>query len=225
MPGKTLHTYASFLSKKPLIVLFVILVLLSFSAANLSKFKLDASSDSLVLENDEDLKYYREISKEYSTVDFLVVLFTPKTDLFDRETIGIVRGLADQLESLDGISSVLSYLDAPLLFSPKMSLSKLDDNLRTIEDESVDLTLAKEEFKTSPLYSELLVSKDAKTTALQLNLLENNSYDEAIQKRYELRQKLIAGGKENVQVELDEVNSTISLLNNQEAQARDKLVR
>ena len=225
MPGKTLHTYASFLSKKPLIVLFIILVLLGLSASNLSKFKLDASSDSLVLENDEDLKYYREISKEYSTVDFLVVLFTPKTDLFDRETIGIVRGLADQLESLDGISSVLSYLDAPLLFSPKMSLSKLDDNLRTIEDESVDLTLAKEEFKTSPLYSELLVSKDAKTTALQLNLLENNSYDESIQKRYELRQKLIAGGKENVQVELDEVNSTISLLNNQEAQARDKLVR
>ena len=225
MPGKILHTYASFLSKKPLIVLFIILVLLGLSAANLSKFKLDASSDSLVLENDEDLKYYREISKEYSTVDFLVVLFTPKTDLLDRETIGIVRGLSDELESLDGISSVLSYLDAPLLFSPKMSLSKLANNLRTIEDESVDLTLAKEEFRTSPLYSELLVSKDAKTTALQLNLLENNDYDEAIQKRYELRQKLITGGKENIQVELDEVNLTISLLNNQEAQARDKLVR
>ena len=225
MLTKFLQNFSSFLSKKPLVVLSVILVLLGMSATNLSNFKLDASSDSLVLENDEDLRYYREINKEYSTVDFLVVLFTPKTALFDKETIGVVRGLADQLESLDGVSSVLSYLDAPLLFSPKMSLSELADNLRTIEDEGVDLTLAKEEFKTSPLYSELLVSKDAKVTALQLNLLENNAYDQAIQKRYELRQKLIAGGKENIQVELDEVNSTISLLNNQEAQARDKLVK
>ena len=225
MLTKFLLNFSSFLSKKPLVVLSIILFLLGMSATYWSNFKLDASSDSLVLENDEDLRYYREISKEYSTVDFLVVLFTPKTALFDKETIGVVRGLADRLESLDGVSSVLSYLDAPLLFSPKMSLSELADNLRTIEDEGVDLTLAKEEFKTSPLYSELLVSKDAKVTALQLNLLENNAYDQAIQKRYELRQKLIAGGKENIQVELDEVNSTISLLNNQEAQARDKLVK
>ena len=225
MLTKFLLNFSSFLSKKPLVVLSIILFLLGMSATNLSNFKLDASSDSLVLENDEDLRYYREISKEYSTVDFLVVLFTPKTALFDKETIGVVRGLADQLESLDGVSSVLSYLDAPLLFSPKMSLSELADNLRTIEDEDVDLTLAQEEFKTSPLYSELLVSKDAKITALQLNLLENNAYDQAIQKRYELRQKLMADGKENIQVELDKVNSTISLLNNQEAQARDKLVK
>ena len=225
MLTKFLLNFSSFLSKKPLVVLSIILFLLGMSATYWSNFKLDASSDSLVLENDEDLRYYREINKEYSTVDFLVVLFTPKTALFDKETIGVVRGLADQLESLDGVSSVLSYLDAPLLFSPKMSLSELADNLRTIEDEDVDLTLAQEEFKTSPLYSELLVSKDAKVTALQLNLLENNAYDQAIQKRYELRQKLIAGGKENIQVELDEVNSTISLLNNQEAQARDKLVK
>ena len=173
MLTKFLQTYASFLSKKPLFVLFIILVLLGISATNLSKFKLDASSDSLLLKDDEDLKYYREINNKYSTVDFLVVLFTPKTALFDPETIGIVRDLADQLENLEGVSSVLSYLDAPLLYSPKMSMSELADNLRTIEDEGVDLTLAEEEFKTSPLYSELLVSKDAETTALQLNLLEN----------------------------------------------------
>ena len=87
MLTKFLQNFSSFLSKKPLVVLSVILVLLGMSATNLSNFKLDASSDSLVLENDEDLRYYREISKEYSTVDFLVVLFTPKTALFDKETI------------------------------------------------------------------------------------------------------------------------------------------
>ena len=58
-------------------------------------------------------------------------------------------------------------------------MSELADNLKTIEDENIDLEMAKEEFKSSPLYSELLVSKDGKTTALQLNLIDNPKYDEA----------------------------------------------
>ena len=154
------------------------------------------------MENDEDLKYYREISKEYSTVDFLVVLFTPKKPLFDPESIKNVRTIADQLENLEGVSDVLSYLDAPLLFSPKMSMSELADNLKTIEEEGVDLNLAKQEFQDSPLYTELLVSKDGQTTALQLNLHENIEYDKAIQERYKLRQQLNDGSKDDTEIVL-----------------------
>ena len=180
MPRKTLHTFASIISSKPVLVLSVVLGLLIISALNIPNFKLEASSDSLVLENDEDLKYYRQINKEYSTADFLVVLFTPKKPLFDPESIKNVRSTADQLENLEGVADVLSYLDAPLLFSPKMSMSELADNLKTIEEDGVDLNLAKQEFQNSPLYTELLVSKDGQTTALQLNLHENIEYDQAI---------------------------------------------
>ena len=81
-----------------------------------------------------------------------MVLFTPKKPLFDPESIKNVRTITDQLENLEMVSDVLSYLDAPLLFSPKMSMSELADNLKTIEEEGVDLNLAKEEFQHSPLY-------------------------------------------------------------------------
>ncbi|GIT32491.1 MAG: hypothetical protein Ct9H300mP3_00220 [Gammaproteobacteria bacterium] len=178
----------------------------------------------MVLENDEDLRYYREISNEYSTGDFLVVLFTPEKPLFSIESIKNVRTLSGRFEKLDGVSDVLSYLDAPLLFSPKMSMSELADNLKTIEEEGVDLNLAKQEFQDSPLYTELLVSKDGKTTALQLNLTESEEYDAAIQKRYQLRQKLAEGGEENIDEQIVQVNSLISDLNNQEAKDRDKLI-
>ena len=225
MPKQTLHTFASFISRKPVAVLSVVIGLLIISVLNIPNFKLEASSDSLVLENDEDLKFYREISNEYSTVDFLVVLFTPKKPLFDPETIKNVRTIADQLENLKGIDNVLSYLDAPLLFSPKMSMSELSDNLRTIEEKGVDLDLAKLEFQASPLYTELLVSKDGTTTALQLNLLENIEYDKAIQKRYKLRQQLIDSKEEDIEEQLNRVNSLISSLNNQEAKIRDKLIK
>ena len=224
MPNKILNSFASVISQKPIVVLSIGLVLLLVSAFNIPNFKLEASSDSLVLENDEDLRYYREISNEYSTGDFLVVLFTPEKPLFSIESIKNVRTLSDRFEKLDGVSDVLSYLDAPLLFSPKMSMSELADNLKTIEEEGVDLNLAKQEFQDSPLYTELLVSKDGKTTALQLNLTESEEYDAAIQKRYQLRQKLAEGGEENIEEQIVQVNSLISDLNNQEAKDRDKLI-
>ena len=224
MPNKILNSFASVISQKPIVVLAIGLVLLLVSAFNIPNFKLDASSDSLVLENDEDLRYYREISNEYSTGDFLVVLFTPEKPLFSIESIKNVRTLSDRFEKLDGVRDVLSFLDAPLLFSPKMSMSELADNLKTIEEEGVDLNLAKQEFQDSPLYTELLVSKDGKTTALQLNLTESEEYDAAIQKRYQLRQKLAEGGEENIEEQIVQVNSLISDLNNQEAKDRDKLI-
>ena len=224
MPNKILNSFASVISQKPIVVLVVGLILLLVSAFNIPNFKLEASSDSLVLENDEDLRYYREISKEYSTSDFLVVLFTPEKPLFSIESIKNVRTLSDRFEKLDGVSDVLSYLDAPLLFSPKRSMSELADNLKTIEEDGVDLNLAKLEFQDSPLYTELLVSKDGKTTALQLNLTESEEYDAAIQKRYQLRQKLAEGGEENIDEQIVQVNSLISDLNNQEAKDRDKLI-
>ena len=224
MPNKILNSFASVISQKPIVVLAIGLVLLLVSAFNIPNFKLEASSDSLVLENDEDLRYYREISNEYSTGDFLVVLFTPEKPLFSIESIKNVRTLSDRFEKLDGVSDVLSYLDAPLLFSPKMSISELADNLKTIEEEGVDLNLAKQEFQDSPLYTELLVSKDGKTTALQLNLTESEEYDAAIQKRYQLRQKLAEGGEENIEEQIVQVNSLIRDLNNQEAKDRDKLI-
>lgn len=224
MPNNILNSFASIISQKPIVVLAIGLILLLISAFNIPNFKLEASSDSLVLENDDDLRYYREISNEYSTSDFLVVLFTPEKPLFSIESIENVRTLSDRFEELDGVSDVLSYLDVPLLFSPKRSMSELADNLKTIEEEGVDLNLAKQEFQDSPLYTELLVSKDGETTALQLNLIESEEYDAAIQKRYQLRQKKVEGGEENIEEQINEVNSLISTLNNQEAKDRDKLI-
>ena len=224
MFNKALTSFASLISQRSIIVLVIGLFLLFISTLHISDFKLEASSDSLVLENDEDLKYYREISNSYSTGDFLVVLFTPEKPLFSEESIKNVRKLTNRFEKLEGVTDVLSYLDAPLLFSPKMSMSELANNLKTIEHEGVDLSLAKQEFQDSPLYAELLVSKDGKTTALQLNLPENAIYDRAIQTRYELN-KLLEDGDLSIQDQIDEVNSLISNLNNKEAEARDKLVR
>ena len=155
---------SKYITSSPKILLTLFSLALIFSLSNLTNFKLDASSDSLVLESDDDLKYYREVNADYSSSDFLIVIFDPKEDLFSKQTISKVREMVSVFEEIDGVESVLSYLDAPLLFSPKMGMSELADNLRTIESEDVDKDLARVEFKNSPLYTELLADVDARYT-------------------------------------------------------------
>mgnify|MGYP003309829726 FL=1 len=150
--------FSDYITSSPKIFLSVFFLALIFSISNLDNFKLDASSDSLVLESDDDLKYYREVSTDYSSSDFLIIIFDPKEDLFAEQTISKVREMVSVFEQINGVESVLSYLDAPLLFSPKLGMSELADNLRTIEGDEVDKDLARKEFQNSPLYTELLLS-------------------------------------------------------------------
>ena len=209
---------------KTLFVIFV--AALIFSISNVGNFKLDASSDSLVLESDDDLKYYREVNSDYSSSDFLIVIFDPYEDLFSKKTISQVREMVTVFENIEGVESVLSYLDAPLLFSPKMSMSELVDNLRTLEDEGADKDLAREEFKNSPLYTELLTDKDASYTAMQLILASNDKYDQAINKRYEILD-LMNSDKYSPAIHdpaLEAINEEIKLMNAKASIERDNLI-
>jgi predicted RND superfamily exporter protein len=89
---------SNLISKYPKIILLIFSVILFFSISNLNNFKLDASSDSLVLESDDDLKYYREVNSDYSSSDFLIIIFDPKKDLFSDEVISQAREMVDAFE-------------------------------------------------------------------------------------------------------------------------------
>ena len=219
-------SFANLITSSPKLLLVIFVILLASSFLNLNNFKLDASSDSLVLDSDEDLKYYREVSSDYSASDFLIIIFDPNEDLFSDQIIMKVREMVNTFEEIDGVESVLSYLDAPLLFSPKMSMSELADNLRTIEDKNVDKGLARMEFKNSPLYTELLTDKEATYTAMQLILENDEEYQIAINKRYEIL-NLINSKDYSSQLhdeQLNEINQKIRSLNAEASIRRDNLI-
>ena len=210
--------FAELVTGFPKTVLIFVAGLLFLSSFSLKDFKLDASSDSLVLESDDDLKYYREVSADYSSSDFLIVIFEPKEDLFSKKVISQVRSMVDSFTELEGVESVLSYLDAPLLFSPKMPMTELVDNLRTLEDEGVDLSLARKEFQSSPLYTELLTDSNGEYTAFQLLLEPSTEYDQAINKRYEILEE-----KDN-ELALALINEQIKSLSTDASIKRDQLI-
>lgn len=179
--------YLEFVTRFPKITLLLVGLITLGLAAGLPKFKLDASSESLTLEADADLDYYREISKRFDSGDFLVVTFQPEEELFSDKTLSTLRAMQDELAAIEGIASIDSILNVPLLYSPKRSLSETITDTRTLETPGLDKELAKQEFLTSPIYKELILSEDGNTTALQLNLTVDYKYIELVRQRDKLR--------------------------------------
>lgn len=199
--------YQYLVIKHPLATLVMVGLLTILAVLGLPNFKLDASADSLTLENDNSIDYFREINKRYQRGDFLVVTYTPHADMFSDESIDTMKKLRDELAQVDGVESVNSMIDVPLLYSPVRSLAEQKESTRTLLSEGVDRAQAKDEFLTSPIYRDMLLSPDGKTTALLLNLKVNNNYIELVRHRDALRMKSDQEGlSAEEQVELDEVS-------------------
>jgi len=177
----------------PKTVILCVLMAVGFLMFQARHFRLDASAETLVLENDEDLRYSRMINSRYGDQDYLVLAYTPREDLLSQKTLDSIAQLRDGLKMLDNVESVLSILDVPLLESPPVSLKDVSGDLPTLETPTVDKELARVELRKSPLYKNLLVSSDLKTTALLINFKEDRLYHDLLQRRNELRQKKASG--------------------------------
>ena len=173
----------------PKLIILLLLLVFGVFLNWVDDFQLDASSDTLLLEGDEDLRYYKNIKARYGDDEFLVVTFQPYADLFDPITINSLADLRNELEGLDSIDSVVSILDLPLIKSPPMSLSELEEKTPNYLSPETDKKLAQDELLNSTLYKNLIISNDGRTTALLLNLVINESLNLLVNQRDELREK------------------------------------
>ncbi|TLM76884.1 efflux RND transporter permease subunit [Microbulbifer harenosus] len=163
--------YEKLILGHPKIVLALVALLTITAAAGLPRLKLDASADSLTLETDDSLDFFREISERYNSGDFLVVTYRYKDgDLFSEESLATMRRLQDELAMVNGVTGVQSILNVPLLYSPKLSITDVADGIRTLSSPGTERDLVRREFLESPIYKELILSPDGETTAMMLNL-------------------------------------------------------
>ena len=190
MQSTLLNFYTRNILNRPIIVIIVLLGVFSYLGYNAKHFRIDASADSLILENDEDYKYYREVSKTYGSHSYMFVTYKPTGDLLSPETLSKLSSLRGELREIKRVSSVLTILDVPLLRNPPVPIKELISNIKNLEDPEVDLQLARTEIAGSPIYKELLVSTDMKMTALMVHFAEDAEYDRIVSRRGALRQKL-----------------------------------
>jgi len=169
----------------PKIILLSVLAVVLFLGLFSFKMEIDASSETLLLKNDKDLAYTREVSKIYGSSDYLVITYTPSDDLLSDKTLQHIQKLSEELLKVPSVDSILSILNVPLLQDPNKSISDLLKDIPTLQKDA-NKTLAKNEFLTSALYKEHLVSADFKTTALLINLKEDKEYYKILNQRNNL---------------------------------------
>lgn len=206
------------------ILIFIIFITL-YLAYNALNLKIDASSDTLILENDKDLAYHQLLSKRYKTPDFLVIAYSPSNGLFSEESKNTIKNITSELLSLKRVESVNSILNVPLLESSNKSLADILEGVPILEENIVDQEKAKEEFINSPLYKDNLVSTDFKTTAILVNLKDNEKLNNIREKLKVFKSKLNEGS--HIELEpsaYNELSQTLINLRDKERVNQAKLI-
>ena len=200
------HFYDKVILTYPKIILLLLLLCIAALGYQARYLEIDASAETLLLEDDKDLAFTRKVNQRYGNQDFLVLTFTPNADLLADSTLKTLKQLSAELQTLARVETVVSILNVPLLESPPKPVKELLENVPTLESPGINKELAKLEFLNSPIYSDNLVSPDFKTTALLINLHDDPLYRELLQQRNTLRAKEKTGTLSgNEQKDLEEV--------------------
>jgi len=218
MTSRTVRAYDNLVLHHPRLILVVLLSVLAFFGYHAKDFKLDASADALLLEDDADLKVFRKINERYPSSDLLIVTYTSNKDLFSDQALEPLRQLREELKKVSIVDSVFTLLDAPLFKSSEVDIGSLKDGLPTLETPDIDKAKAREELVSSPIYRDLIVSANGKTAALLLGLVENQEFKRLLKSRDALRAKRRQTGLsadetqslKDITAEYDQVQETIN---------------
>ncbi|MBK6288520.1 MAG: MMPL family transporter [Gammaproteobacteria bacterium] len=190
MRNRLLNAYQRLLLSRPWLSLGVIALLIVLFAVRIPELRLEASADTLVLEGDKALEFYREIGKRFGSQSFLVITYRPlHEDLMSDAVLGRIAALRAELQQLENVRAVTSILDVPLLYSPPISFTDIGEPMHTLRDAGVDRELARREFLESPIYRELILGDDGQETALQVTLKPDLEWDALLERREILRSK------------------------------------
>jgi len=185
--------YKNSIIEKPKLTLSILIILLLSFVYFAKNFQLDASSDTLLLENDPDLKYLREINTKYGSKDFLVLTYTPKNDLLAQDTFENLTNLKDDLANLEWVNNVITILDVPLLKNNDDPLSERIKNFKTLSSEDADKKRGLDEIINSPIYKEFVISKDGKTSGILVYIKTDKNITDLIRTKNSYLDKMDKG--------------------------------
>ncbi len=154
--------------------IFVILLITLLSFSYYSKnFRLDASSETLLIEGDPDLKYLQEITERYGSKEFLVLTYTPTDNMVSNSSINNLLSLKYKIQSLDWVHSVITLLDIPLLSNSDAPLQERLESFKTLKDGGVDRQRGFDEILNSPVFRNFVISEDGNTSGIIVNIKKN----------------------------------------------------
>ena len=169
--------YQNSILKNPKAILIVLLIAL-FTFGYYSKdFKLDASSETLLIEGDPDLEYLREITNRYGSKEFLILTYTPNEGMISDVSINNLLSLKYKIQSLNWVHSVITLLDIPLLNNSDAPLQERLENFKTLKDDDIDKERGFNEILSSPVFRNFVISEDGKTSGIIVNIKNKRSIE------------------------------------------------
>ena len=182
--------YQNTVIEKPRTILALLILCLLFFGYYTKDFRLDASSDTLLIENDPDLKYLREVTDRYGAKEFLVLTFTPKESLISDSSINNLLNLKKEIQNFDWVHSVITILDIPLLNNSDKPLSERLENIVTLKNNNVDRDKGFNEIVNSPVFRNFVVSEDGTTTGIIVNIKKDKKLKNLIIKNNEFKERI-----------------------------------
>ena len=170
--------YKKFL-ERPKLILITLILIFSFSVYNAKNFQLDASADSLLLENDPDLNYLRSVNERYSSEEFFVITYSPKKKI-NEESLKELKKFVDEINNIKWVSKTISVLNAPLFESSDQPLIEKIKNIQYIVTPGIEINRALNELKNSPVYKRLIINDDATTFGIVVYIKDNKKYLSAL---------------------------------------------
>ena len=161
------------------LTLLIIAGIIIFSFYQAKNFKLDASSDALLLEGDKDLKYLRKVNERYGS-RFLVLTYAPVSSFIEKETILNLQLLKSKIEKLTWVENVVTIIDVPLLKSTDEGLMERLINYKALAYPEIDRKRGFEEILNSPIYKNYVISEDGKTSGIIVYLKKDERLQEYI---------------------------------------------
>ena len=159
--------------------IFVLLLISVLSFGYYSKdFRLDASSETLLIDGDPDLAYLQEITERYGSKEFLVLTYTPNEGMVTDSSINNLLSIKYKIQSLDWVHSVITLLDIPLLNNSDAPLQERLESFKTLKDEEVDRERGFSEILNSPVFRNFVISEDGKTSGIIVNIKQNKKLED-----------------------------------------------
>ncbi|MDC0876081.1 MMPL family transporter [Candidatus Pelagibacter sp.] len=169
--------YQNFVLKNPKAV-FALLIVAILSFGYYSKdFRLDASSETLLIEGDPDLAYLKEVTERYGSKDFLVLTYTPNEGMVTDNSINNLLSLKYKIQSLNWVHSVITLLDIPLLNNSDAPLQERLESFKTLKDKEVDRNRGFQEILNSPVFRNFVISENGNTSGIIVNIKENKKLE------------------------------------------------
>lgn len=154
----------------PRVVLAVFVVVLLAAGAGARDFRINASADTLIDEGNRIYVESRVVAQRFGSESFLLIAYRPNDrPLWSDQTITDLRAMTRQIAALDGVASVRSVLNVPLVGPGTVDrTTQLDADALQYDQLQPDAERLRALLDDHPIYTGLLVNAEQTATAIQV---------------------------------------------------------